>query len=131
MNMKATGIVRRIDDLGRVVIPKEIRRTMRIRESEPLEIYTCDGAVIFRKYNATPQRDNAAQEWLQQNKARMDSQSVRFSIDGDVTTCDGILNNRRVIGTAKRNPEDAYAPAVGMVYAYCRAFNVMIPDDLE
>ena len=38
--MKATGIVRRIDDLGRVVIPKEIRRTMRIREGEPLRIYT-------------------------------------------------------------------------------------------
>ena len=50
--MKATGIVRRIDDLGRVVIPKEIRRTMRIREGDPLEIYTDkDGGVIFRKYS--------------------------------------------------------------------------------
>lgn len=50
--MKATGIVRRIDDLGRVVIPKEIRRTMRIREGTPLEIYTSvDGEVIFRKYS--------------------------------------------------------------------------------
>jgi AbrB family transcriptional regulator (stage V sporulation protein T) len=50
--MKATGIVRRIDDLGRVVIPKEIRRTMRIREGDPLEIYTDkDGEVIFKKYS--------------------------------------------------------------------------------
>ena len=50
--MKATGIVRRIDDLGRVVIPKEIRRTMRIREGDPLEIYTTrDGEVIFKKYS--------------------------------------------------------------------------------
>ncbi|MEG0570837.1 MAG: stage V sporulation T C-terminal domain-containing protein [Oscillospiraceae bacterium] len=50
--MKATGIVRRIDDLGRVVIPKEIRRTMRIREGDPLEIYTTgEGEVIFRKYS--------------------------------------------------------------------------------
>ncbi len=50
--MKATGIVRRIDDLGRVVIPKEIRRTMRIREGDPLEIYTeSDGTVIFKKYS--------------------------------------------------------------------------------
>ncbi len=50
--MKATGIVRRIDDLGRVVIPKEIRRTLRIREGDPLEIYTeKDGGVIFRKYS--------------------------------------------------------------------------------
>ena len=50
--MKATGIVRRIDDLGRVVIPKEIRRTMRIREGDPLEIYTdAGGEVIFKKYS--------------------------------------------------------------------------------
>ena len=50
--MKATGIVRRIDDLGRVVIPKEIRRTMRIREGDPLEIYTDkEGGVIFKKYS--------------------------------------------------------------------------------
>ena len=50
--MKATGIVRRIDDLGRVVIPKEIRRTLRIREGDPLEIYTdSDGEVIFKKYS--------------------------------------------------------------------------------
>ncbi len=50
--MKATGIVRRIDDLGRVVIPKEIRRTMRIREGDPLEIFTdANGEVIFKKYS--------------------------------------------------------------------------------
>lgn len=50
--MKATGIVRRIDDLGRVVIPKEIRRTLRIKEGAPLEIYTdVNGEVIFKKYS--------------------------------------------------------------------------------
>lgn len=50
--MKATGIVRRIDDLGRVVIPKEIRRTQRIREGDPLEIFTnAEGEVIFKKYS--------------------------------------------------------------------------------
>ena len=61
--MKATGIVRRIDDLGRVVIPKEIRRTMRIREGDPLEIYTSnDGEVIFKKYSAINEiGENAAQ----------------------------------------------------------------------
>lgn len=50
--MKATGIVRRIDDLGRVVIPKEIRRTLRIREGDALEIFTdAQGGVIFKKYS--------------------------------------------------------------------------------
>ena len=52
--MKATGIVRRIDDLGRVVIPKEIRRTMRIREGDPLEIYTDkDGGVMLSGFAFT------------------------------------------------------------------------------
>ena len=51
--MKATGIVRRIDDLGRVVIPKEIRRTLHIREGDPLEIFTMeDGSIILKKYSA-------------------------------------------------------------------------------
>ena len=61
--MKATGIVRRIDDLGRVVIPKEIRRTLRIREGDPLEIYTeKDGEVIFKKYSPMGElQDTAAQ----------------------------------------------------------------------
>ena len=51
-NMKATGIVRRIDDLGRIVIPKEIRRTLRIRESDPLEIFTGrEGEIVLKKYS--------------------------------------------------------------------------------
>ncbi len=50
--MKATGIVRRIDDLGRIVVPKEIRRTLRIREGDPLEIFTDrDGEIILKKYS--------------------------------------------------------------------------------
>ena len=48
--MKATGIVRRVDDLGRVVIPKEIRRTMGIREGEPLEIFTEGNMICFKRY---------------------------------------------------------------------------------
>ena len=62
--MKATGIVRRIDDLGRVVIPKEIRRTMRIREGDPLEIYTDrEGEVIFKKYSPIGELQNFATEY--------------------------------------------------------------------
>lgn len=62
--MKATGIVRRIDDLGRVVIPKEIRRTMRIREGDPLEIYTDnDGEVIFKKYSPVGELSHFANQY--------------------------------------------------------------------
>ena len=64
--MKATGIVRRIDDLGRVVIPKEIRRTMRIREGDPLEIYTDrEGEVIFKKYSPIGERASFASEYAE------------------------------------------------------------------
>ena len=53
--MKSTGLVRRIDDLGRIVIPKEIRNTMKVRCGDALEIFTDDeGGVIFRKYNPYP-----------------------------------------------------------------------------
>ena len=62
--MKATGIVRRIDDLGRVVIPKEIRRTMRIKEGEPLEIYVNkEGAVLFKKYSQVGDISQFADEY--------------------------------------------------------------------
>lgn len=64
--MKATGIVRRIDDLGRVVIPKEIRRTMRIREGDPLEIYTSrDGEVVFKKYSLLGGLDEFAAQFCE------------------------------------------------------------------
>jgi len=64
--MKATGIVRRIDDLGRVVIPKEIRRTLRIREGDPLEIFTDrDGEVILKKYSPISELGDFAQEYVE------------------------------------------------------------------
>jgi len=62
--MKATGIVRRIDDLGRVVIPKEIRRTMRIREGDPLEIFTDqNGEVILKKYSPVGEMGSFASQY--------------------------------------------------------------------
>lgn len=62
--MKATGIVRRIDDLGRVVIPKEIRRTLRIREGDPLEIFVDrDGEVILKKYSPIGELGEFAKEY--------------------------------------------------------------------
>lgn len=64
--MKATGIVRRIDDLGRVVIPKEIRRTLRIREGDPLEIFTDrDGGVILKKYSPIEELTDFSKEYCE------------------------------------------------------------------
>ncbi|MBR6525961.1 MAG: stage V sporulation protein T [Clostridia bacterium] len=64
--MRATGIVRRIDELGRVVIPKEIRRTLRIREGDPLEIYTDrDGEVILKKYSPIGEMQSFAKDYTE------------------------------------------------------------------
>ena len=80
--MKATGIVRRIDDLGRVVIPKEIRRTMRIREGDPLEIYTDrEGEVIFKKYSPMGELTAFAAEYAE--TLRMSSSMPIFVCDRD------------------------------------------------
>lgn len=64
--MKATGIVRRIDDLGRIVIPKEIRRTLHIREADPLEIYTDrEGQIILKKYSPIGEMLNFAKQYAE------------------------------------------------------------------
>lgn len=64
--MKATGIVRRIDDLGRVVVPKEIRRTLRIREGDPLEIFTDrEGEIILKKYSPIGEMGNFAKQYAE------------------------------------------------------------------
>ena len=66
MNLKATGIVRRIDDLGRIVIPKEIRRSFRIKEGDPLEIFTdAEGEVIFKKYSPIGELSNFASQYAE------------------------------------------------------------------
>ena len=75
--MKATGIVRRIDDLGRVVIPKEIRRTMRIREGDPLEIFTDkDGELIFKKYSPIGELSDFARQLCESIKKSSDFTAV-------------------------------------------------------
>lgn len=78
--MKATGIVRRIDDLGRVVIPKEIRRTLRIREGDPLEIFVDrDGEVILKKYSPISELGDFAKEY---------SEALFDSLGNPVLICD-------------------------------------------
>lgn len=78
--MKATGIVRRIDDLGRVVIPKEIRRTLRIREGDPLEIFTDrEGGIILKKYSPIGELSDFAKEY---------AEALQQSIGHSVIICD-------------------------------------------
>ncbi len=91
--MKATGIVRRIDELGRVVIPKEIRRTLRIREGDALEIYTDrEGGVILKKYSPIGEIGDFAKEY---------AESVHQSVGCIAVICD--KDNIVAVAGAKRN----------------------------
>lgn len=129
--MKSTGIIRRIDDLGRVVIPKDIRRTMGIKESDPLEICTIDGCVAFRKYKQPTENKAAiAQKWLEDNAAFMRTASAKFTIEDRTTTCEVIVNNHRRDATTTAMVGDTFIPSVGMVIAYCRAMGRDAPQEL-
>ena len=65
--MKATGVIRRLDDLGRIVIPKEIRRTFRIREGDPMEIFTNrNGEIILKKYSPIGDLGNFAVQYAEE-----------------------------------------------------------------
>ena len=95
--MKATGIVRRIDELGRVVIPKEIRRTLRIREGDPLEIYTDrDGGVILRKYSPIGELSGFAKEYTESLVRALGNTAVICDKDQVVSAS----------GTARRELQD-------------------------
>ena len=92
--MKATGIVRRIDDLGRVVVPKEIRRTLRIREGDPLEIFTDrEGEIILKKYSPIGELGNLA-------KLYAESLSQTMGCTVCITDTDQVVRRREAEGRA-------------------------------
>lgn len=97
--MKATGIVRRIDDLGRVVIPKEIRRTLRIREGDPLEIFTDrEGEIILKKYSPIGELSTFAKQY---------AESLAQTLNCLVCVCD-MDQIIAAAGAGKKDLQDKY-----------------------
>ena len=95
--VKATGIVRRIDDLGRVVIPKEIRRTLRIRESDPLEIFTNnEGAIILKKYSPIGELGSFAKQYAE--SLSQVSGHVALIADRDQFMAAAGSNSKQILG---------------------------------
>ena len=90
--MKATGIVRRIDDLGRIVIPKELRRNLNIKEGDPLELFTTnDGMVCFKKYMPTTEREWAkARDVIRTMYPRLSF--ALYNSMGDKMACNGTFS---------------------------------------
>ena len=126
--MKATGIVRRIDDLGRIVIPKEIRRTLRIREGDPLEIFTSnDGQVIFKKYSPIGEISSSSEKLASALNRQCGLPVVIFDRDHCISCagisrrevierrissqCEDLMDNR---GKFTANKESALCPIEGM-----------------
>ena len=90
-DMKATGIVRRIDDLGRVVIPKEIRRTLRLRDGDPMEIYTDrEGTVILKKYSPIGDMSEFADEFAESAGSVLGSTAIITDTDQVIAVSGGL-----------------------------------------
>lgn len=129
-----TGIVRRIDDLGRVVIPKEIRRKLNIHEGDPLEIsYTDDGGVFFRKYLTDKERKKEwVNEMLFEKKEKEDSRYtflVKFIRNITILTLVDWRQEEEIYTSwAICSPEDKFDRKVGIAVAYARMFDIEIPE---
>ena len=113
--MKATGIVRRIDDLGRIVIPKEIRQTMRIRAGDPLELFLDGNNIVFNKYEVSEEdlalacRNYVAKMGTYiQSVTSVDRKTIVVFTNGEVAT-------------VKRHKDDTYDMNTALCYAFAQA----------
>lgn len=126
--MKATGIVRRIDDLGRVVIPKEIRRTMRIREGDPLEIYTDrEGEVIFKKYSPIGELGQIAAQYAETLCKTCDLSVVVTDRD-EVVAAAGVPK-KEYLGKSLSENLDSVIAKRGLYVCKARENGIRVSDD--
>lgn len=130
---RKTGIVRRIDDLGRVVIPKEIRRKLNIHEGDPLEI-TCtnDGRVFFRKYLTDEEKK---EEWVNEILFRINTYDkdiftfiTKFIQNITILTLVDWKKEEICTSCAICSPQDKFDERVGIAIAYARMFDIEIPE---
>lgn len=132
--MKTTtiGIIRHIDDLGRISIPQEIRRKFKFNAGKPVEICIAEEGILLKPYNPEPKSNTElAEEWLKDYKDYIESFSPIFNINGDIITCEVIKDDERRTGEAKCNPCDNFSPAVGMMLSFYRAIDSCPPFELK
>lgn len=130
---RKTGIVRRIDDLGRVVIPKEIRRKLNIQEGDPLEItYTNDGEVFFRKYLTDEEK---REKWVGEILFRINTYdkdiftfTTKFIRNITILTLVDWKKEETYTSYAICSPQDKFDERVGIAVAYARMFDIEIPE---
>ena len=130
ITMKPTSIIRRIDDLGRVVIPKEIRRALKIKDGNPLEIFTeRDGSVILKPYRKSWE-EYVLDFYESHQRIFRDDDTYAFYHYGYYTVCfiNGNRNHDSRIGMAKRYIKDHHDYRIGEVVAYARAIGQPIDE---
>ena len=116
--MANNGLVRRIDELGRVVIPKEIRRNMGLNDGDALEITYNNGTVSIRKYKKS--FEECAIEWF--NSHVWEMSNTYFRVEGEYTFCiTRFIGELPRAGYAKRFKDDAWDHRIGKVASYARA----------
>ena len=124
----SSGIIRRIDDLGRIVIPKEVRRYLSIREGDPLEVqYNRNGEIIIRKYRKS--WEECAIEWYESYEKLLNRCYFRF--ESDYTFCIANhynTNESERAGFAKRFCKDKHDSRIGKVAAYANAMGYDLND---
>lgn len=129
--MRNSGIIRRIDDLGRIVIPKEIRRNLRVKEGTPIEIAVDEnGSIILTPYLTKAEKLN---RWMDTVMTTMDRDlyEIVFYFHGSAIVCvreSDFQIPPNSIGIAVCSPNDNYNENIGKCIAYCRATNTPIPD---
>ena len=120
--MKPTGIIRRVDELGRVVIPKAIREALKIEENTPLEIqYNCDGKIILSKYCKSFEK--CCHDWYEENRHIMEKCHFMTQYGYGYTFCiTPVTNNGSTrAGFAKCSKDDEWNTNIGRVAAYANA----------
>jgi AbrB family looped-hinge helix DNA binding protein len=122
--MKVTGIVRRVDDLGRIVIPKEVRRSLRIKEGDPLEIFiTDDDGVIFKKYKDPCD----PKDWADSIVRKLGHYINCIHVTDKVTTVYTDVG----IFQSTCHANDTYDFSIGVAVAFAKGFGIDMPDCLR
>lgn len=121
---QSTGIIRRIDDLGRIVIPKTFCEKLKIKEGQPFEIFMTKNGFVLDVYRPEPNKAEIAKEWLNHNQHLINRYRPQFSHFGKYTCCTAIIPYRDYpfsIGKAGCADNDEYNCEIGEIISFCRA----------
>lgn len=131
---KPTGIIRRIDELGRIVIPKGLRDQLKIKEGQPFEIFLTEKGFMLDVYQPEPNKIKIAREWLNHNQSLLERYKPQFLRSGQYTSCAAIIpgrNNHFSLARAKCAPDDKYNYNIGKIISFCRSIDrpELIPEE--